>query len=60
MEEKFIIDTLQERISSKLDELHATKASGGWYMKATRALVIVVKNPDASWVGIGNFCPCTD
>ena len=36
-------------------------------MKAMRVQVIVVKiryfvvkNPDASWVGIRNFCPCTD
>ena len=67
MKEKFITDTLQERISSNLNELHATKASGGWYMRAMRVQVIVVKiryivvkNPDASSVGIGNFCLCTD
>ena len=67
MKEKLITDTLQERISSSLNELHATKASRGWFMKAMLMQVIVikiryivVKNPDASCVGIGNFCPCTD
>ena len=67
MKEKFITDTLQERISNNLNYLHATKARGGWYMKAMHVQVIVVKiryivvkNTDVSSVGIGNFCRCAD
>ena len=67
MKEKLITDTLQERISSSLNELHATKASRGWFMKAMRVQEImvkirytVVKNTDVLSVGIANFCRCTD
>ena len=67
MKEKFIANTLKARISTNLNELHATNASGGRKRKAmgvqrivVKIRCIVVKNPDASWVEIENIYPCAD
>ena len=55
MKEKFIANALKARISTNLNELHATNASGGRKRKAmgvqrivVKIRCIVVKNPDAS------------
>ena len=62
MKEKFITYTLKARISTNPNELHATKRSGGRYIKAmgVQGIVvkirgIVVKYQDASWVKIEYF-----
>ena len=67
MKEKFTTDTLKVMISTNLNELHATNVSGGRRINemgmhgiVAKIRCIVVKNPDASWLEIKTFCPCTD
>ena len=60
MKEKFTTDTLKVMISTNLNELHATNVSGGRCINEMGMHGIVVKNPDASWLEIEIFCPCTD